>query len=584
MSLTRKQFLSLAAITGAGAAMSGCSLSGGSSTGSGSTTTADTSVLDNKDTISLTVFSQTANFSGAQAGWSAALLKDKFNIELTIIPDVNGTFETRMQKGDLGDIVVFGDNGTDYKEAIDKGLLYDWEDEDLVKNYGPDIESYFSDSLEANRTISGDDKIHGIANYLTNKSGEHDMFSYEWGLRWDLYEQLGYPEIKDWDGLIDVLGKMKALCPTGDTGDSTYGLSIWPDWDGNMVMYVKALASGYYGYDELGFGLYDSSNGDFYDALEEDGPYLKALKFCNKMYRAGLLDPDSMTQTYDTMISKAQNGDVLFSLFNYAGTIAFNKDAHVAKNEWFAPKAPDDAHTIVYGLAPCGQTRIWSIGAKTQYPEKCMQLLNYLCSPTGAMGIWYGIKGLMWDYDDNKNTYFTDLGKTCYSDATTDMTGTTWTGESGTSYDLSGTFNDGLLQANNITWAPGADNPDSNGERFDEVFWKSTVADPKCDAESDWRDKTGANNTQEYLESTNFSVVAAANYAADEKDSELELKWSQVKTAICNGSWKAMYADDDASFESLVSDMRSTCSGYGYDDCVSWCKDQAEKRYGLQES
>jgi multiple sugar transport system substrate-binding protein/putative aldouronate transport system substrate-binding protein len=89
--------------------MFGCGISGlmavtlvgcSSSAASGSTASGDP--------IKLTVFSQTANWSGAQTGWGATLLKDLFNVELTVIPDTNGAYQTRMESGDLGDIVVWG--------------------------------------------------------------------------------------------------------------------------------------------------------------------------------------------------------------------------------------------------------------------------------------------------------------------------------------------------------------------------------------------------------------------------------------------------------------------------------------------
>ena len=585
--VSRRNFLAASAATAAGLGLAGCSLSSGSSSttsSSSSSTGADQSILDNKDTIQLTIFSQTANWSGAQAGWGAQLLKDKFNVEVTIIPDTSGTFETRMENGDLGDIVVFGANGDQYKNAVSQGLLFDWESEDLVKNYGTDIENYFPDALESNRELNSDNAIHGIGNNIASESGEHDLFFYNWGIRWDLYQQLGYPEVKDWDGLVDVLGKMVEKNPTGDTGEKCYGVSIWPDWDGDMVMYVKALASGYYGYDELGMGLYDSSDGSFHGALEDDGPYLKALKFCNKLYRAGLLDPDSMTQTYDTMISKVQNGDVMFSVFDYAGSVAFNTSAHEAKNQFMAPLVPTEASDIVYGLGTFGNSRIWAIGAKTLYPEKCMQILNWLCTPDGAMDIWYGIQGLMWDYDKSKKTYFTDLGKSCHDNQTYDLSSTQWTSaDSGETYTLIGTFNDGMFQANNTTWAPGASNPNSDGERFSCVTWASQEGDATCDAQKDWRSKTGVETEQDYLDTTNYTTIPATNYSASAKDSELDLKWNQVKAEICTGSWKAMYADDDASFTSLVSDMTTTCKGYGYDDCVAWCEGEAKTRFGLQK-
>ena len=72
--------------------------------------------------VRLEVYSQLANYNGLQTGWSAALLKDLFNVEVVIIPDMDGTYETRMANGNLGDLVVWGDNGADYKQAIAKGM------------------------------------------------------------------------------------------------------------------------------------------------------------------------------------------------------------------------------------------------------------------------------------------------------------------------------------------------------------------------------------------------------------------------------------------------------------------------------
>ena len=64
---------------------------------------------------------------------------------------------------------------------------------------------------------------------------------YEWDLRWDLYKELGYPEIKNLDDMVDVLAQMKELCPTDDNGKTTYGVSLFADWDGDMVMFVSQL-------------------------------------------------------------------------------------------------------------------------------------------------------------------------------------------------------------------------------------------------------------------------------------------------------------------------------------------------------
>ena len=302
----------------------------------------DDDIINNDETIKLTVFSQTANWSGAQSGWAATYLKDRFNVELTIIPDTDGAYQTRMEKGDLGDIIVWG-----------------------------------------------------------------------------------------------------------------------------------------------------------------------------------------------------TNGDVFFSIFDYAGSTLFNTPTHVADNKYMAPLVPTDASVIVYGISTGGNDRIWSIGSKALFPEKCMQIIDWLHTPEGAMTIWYGIKGLMWDYDENGRTYFTDLGETCYFDPTTDLTGTEWTSPfTGETYQLDGTFNDGKIQANNITWGFGAKNPESaEGECFHYSTWESQMGQPKNETDADWGAYNGALGTQDYMNTVNYTMVpTVSTYHEPAREAELELKWNQVKTAVVNGT------------------------------------------------
>lgn len=245
---------------------------------------------------------------------------------------------------------------------------------------------------------------------------------------------------------------------------------------------------------------------------------------------------------------------------------------------------PEDANVIVWGLSTGGDDRIWSIGNNTLYPEKCMQIINWLHTPEGAMTIWYGIKGLMWDYDANGGTYFTELGETCYFDPAHDLTGTKWTSPySGKEYTLDGTFNDGKIQANNITWGFGATNPDSNGECFHYSTWASQAGEPKNEAETSWRELTGTIGTQQYMNTVNYTIIPTlSQYSEPERDAELELKWNQVKTAVVNGSWNAMYAKDDAEFDSIVAKMKTDADAYGYQDCVEWCREQAQTRFSMQ--
>lgn len=88
-----------------------------------------------EETVTLDVYDQLANYSGEQIGWFAQVMLEKFNVKLNIIPNAEGVFATRMEAGDLGDIVIWGDDSNDYLQAVEKGMLYDWEEDDLLAEF-----------------------------------------------------------------------------------------------------------------------------------------------------------------------------------------------------------------------------------------------------------------------------------------------------------------------------------------------------------------------------------------------------------------------------------------------------------------
>lgn len=531
------------------------------------------------EVIKLNVYSQLANFSGKQIGWSADILKKKFNVELNIIPEGDGVFETRMTSGNLGDIVVWSADNDKYSLAVKNNLLFGWEDDNVLDEYGPYIKKNMPDALKKNKELTktitngASDKLYGFGANVALNSKDHESFFYTWDTRWDLYKKLGYPKIKNLQDYHKMLKNMQKLCPSDDSGNKVYAVSLWPDWDDAMVMYVKAMATAYYGYDELALGLYDPTNGKYHDALEENGPYLEMLKWFNDLYQDGLIDPDSMTQTYDEMIAKVQNGGTLFSIFNYSGSLGYNTKEHTSAGKLMYCMKPEDASPIVYGMNTQGGDRVWSIGAKTEYPEKCMEIINYLATPEGRMTMEYGPKGYTWDYDDQKHAYLTDVGMKCQKDKNTTMGG-----------GYKGSYHDGELQINNVTWSLDASNPDSDGETYNKESWASYNATPSSDIEKDWRDKTGCTTINEYMEKGKYTVAPGTSFSKETQDTTLKTTWNQVTTEIKNSSWKAIYAKSDKKFDSVVASMKKSAKKYGYDKCVEWSRNQASRRKALEDA
>ncbi|MCI9073318.1 MAG: extracellular solute-binding protein [Lachnospiraceae bacterium] len=524
------------------------------------------------ETVTLDVYDQLANYSGEQIGWFGQVMLEKFNVKLNIIPEAEGTFQTRMESGNLGDLVIWGNDSDQYLQAIEKGMLFDWNEDDLLQEYGPYIKEHFAAALDKNQKISGG-TLYGYGFDVAQNAQARQELMYEWDLRWDLYKELGYPEIKNLDDMVEVLAQMKEICPTDDNGKTTYGVSLFNDWDGDMVMFVKSTASAYYGYDEFGFGLYNPTDQTFHPCLEENGPYLTCLKFYNTLYQRGLLDPDSQTQKYDGMVEDYQNGTAFLNVFNFLGAAMYNSEAHAAEGKMMAPCPPKEATPICYGQNIYGGNRPWTIGSKTEYPELCMAIINWLSTPEGRMTAEYGPEGVCWYYDENGKTCFTDLGRTAKLDGKTQMTD-----------GYSGTFEDGNFKMNNTTWGIDAENMDSNGDVFNYKKWDCNAAEASSEIEADWRAHNNATTFDSLFDNWNYRLAPGTMYSATPRSEELDLIWQQVATCIKNGSWEAIYAKDDAAFDAIVANMISQANDYGYDQCVEFQENEAKLRAAAEDA
>lgn len=521
-----------------------------------------------EETVTLTVYSQRANLPGEQQGWFAEMMLEKFNVKLNIIAQGENTFATRMESGNLGDIIVFGSMGSEYEQAIAAGMLYDWEDDDLLSEYGSFIKKYMAAALSYNREQSGG-TIYGVGDSVSWGGTSHDAFFYTSALRWDVYKEIGYPHLSTLEDLVGVLSDMVAACPTNDVGGKTYGVSLHTSWDGNMVMYVKSTAA-LYGYDEWGFGLYNCADNTWESCLDKDGMYIRCLKFYNSLYQAGLVAPDSMTQTYSDAAEDFQTGSVMWDIFNYMTDLYNTDDNKAAGKEMLCAEA-DDFKNIVYGISPMGGNCAWTIGANTEYPELCMSILNWLCSPEGTMIMEYGPQGLTWDYDDDGEPYLTDLGAACKADRETEISYGSWTGG----------FNDGKFQANNLTWSLDSINPATGIYTYNYKYWPSTIAKEQTDLEKDWSAFIGGYvSVDDYLESEGYMTlcVKSTHNSISSTPAEIEVIWDQVADEIVNDSWLAIYASTDEEFDRIVDTMIENCYAYGYEQCEAFILEEVEIR------
>lgn len=525
-----------------------------------------------KEPITLTVYSQRANYSGEQVGWFAKVMLDKFNVKLKIVKEEQGIFTTRMESGNLGDIIIFGDDNDKYLEAANKGMLLDWNEDNILSDYGSYIKKHMKLALQKNASLTKSGKVYGFGYDVSPTAKDHASFIYGPYVRWDLYKQLGYPKVKTLEDWIPVLKSMKKICPKSDSGKETYGVSLFNDWDSDSVMFVKATAA-LYGYDEFGMGLYNGNTQTWKGNLDNDSMYLRMLKFYNKLFQNDLVDPDSLTQKADGAGEDYTDGTAFFTLFDYLGSIQYNTDKHLKAGKAMYAYAMNDQDTICYGLNVYGGNSVWTIGANSQYPELCMKIINWLCTPEGKMINDNGPKGVTWNYNSKKQPYLTALGLKCKRSGKTEM-----------SDGYTGNYNDGMNTMNSITWDPDSVNPDSDGETYNYQNWVTYNAQiNKIDILTDWRKHTGATTVNEYLQNHKHTVFPATTFSLEKRSESLDVIWKQVTKIIRDYTWKAIYAKNDAEFNSIVKEMQKKAKGYGYDKCCEFMQDQAAKRKAAED-
>ena len=518
--------------------------------------------------ITVDVYDEFANYQGVQSGWFAKIVKDKFNMELNIIaPNVAGggqtLYQTRSAAGELGDLVLVNTSNGKLNDLVSSGLIMDCTDlmdgKDIVENYGEAID-VTNEGLPEEGMFAFPNSVSADAATESSEGLEPTFGPY---IRWDYYKELGYPKMENLDAFLDVLEDMQKLAREKEGSDDIYAISLFKDWDDNMMNNAKQPAC-MYGYDEVGFVLSKADGTEEQSILDDDSIYMDVLDFFYEANQRGLVDPDSTTQNYDTWSAKYTDGKVLYCPWPWVGQNLYNTAENKAAGKGFMMAPVEDMQIFSYGSCPEGNsTQVIAIGSNAEDPQRMADFIDWLYSPEGielngqANGA-AGIKGLTWDINEDGKPELTDFGKKALpmNDVAVDE-------EYG-----GGNWKDGV-SALNFKTVNLQDIDPNPGEAYDYLTWEKTLEDNKTALDEDWSTYMGADTTMEYLEKNDKILVApGSSYSVPEADSNITTVRGQCKSAIVDGSWKMIFAKDDAEFNSLKKDMQKTAKGLGYDDVL----------------
>ncbi|MGI5187924.1 ABC transporter substrate-binding protein [Promicromonospora sp. CA-289599] len=531
--------------------------------------------------ITIDVFSAPANYQGIESGWFGKIVKDKFNMELNILaPNVAGggdtLYNTRVAGGELGDLVIVG-KGQQIDELVEGGLVLDaapyYEAMQNTSEYDPAVQ----------KINEGKDSIYSFPTMVSTlkptEPAEGVDPTFGPFLRWDYYAELGYPEIDTLEDLLPVLKDMQDAHPEADNGKPTYGLSLFKDWDGNMMV-MAGQPPAVYGYEHLGFAEAKGDGSDYHGILAPESEYLRALKFYYEANQMGIVDPESTTQNYDTMFAKYQSGQVLLSWWPWLGQQAYNTEQNMADGKGFQLVPMQDQTVLSHGANVYGGGLVYGIGSKAEDPARIAAFIDWLYSPEGiesnsADNAGAGPEGLAWENGPD-GPVLTEFGRQAILEGGEVEVPAEWG---------SGAYKDGGSSLNASAVLPNDVDP-RTGYSYNYKLWPSyqeTSANPLIE---DWsKEMGGSKTTMEYLQSNDQLLVApGASFTAPTDSSEIETLRNQVKATIVEHSWKMAFAKDGAEFDALLAEMQETANGLGYEKVLEVDLANAEAQNEAREA
>ena len=309
-------------------------------------------------------------------------VNDKFGIDLEFIILPIGEWANHvnlgMASGDLADILQIRHDIALTENLIKAGFLYDMTGE--LANY-PTLNEYVN-SDEAKPYAVWQDKYYAVPREWVN---DCEVMYY----RKDLLDKYNLEVPKTLD---DYYTAMKTIV----------------DNESDMIGISESLGG-------LGFTFLKQFNGWGYDNFYEivDGKYTdiavmdetkEGLKYMNKLYAAGIIDPEFMLNAdYEKIIGSLPSGKA--ASLRAQGNSGYYYDRVFSLSQKNLPDAEIYADNVPSGNfeyrptnPPCAD--VWmSINSKCEAPEKVMAMWDWLWSEEGSDFLAYGIEGVHFTKD-----------------------------------------------------------------------------------------------------------------------------------------------------------------------------------------
>ncbi len=311
----------------------------------------------------------------------------KVGAKINIIGADTDKYNTMLVSGEGYDIIMSA--RANMKSIAEGGSLLALDD--LLEEKGPNILKNEAGSITKSKTDYSDESgaLYWLRYELAHNSERVAAIADSSGqIRWDLYKEMGYPEINSMDDFLLMLKDMQELYPKNADGKSVYAIAIPSDkWDISFYspFYIWRAEK------KSGTTTFFTTDGmNYVNRFEDEGVFWDAIEFYRKAYKLGILDPDSFAMTEEEMKAKATDGRLLYITASYqTGKLGEGQGFMTLPRSWGKSVAATEEPDLGgKGNFPAG----FAINKKTEMLDECMKFLDFIHSEEGANLIYNGIE------------------------------------------------------------------------------------------------------------------------------------------------------------------------------------------------
>ena len=590
------------------ASLAGCEKGGETAAGTAENDNGGQEAAGQDEVVTLKMFIRNqSKYTGLQEDPVAKYIEEKLGIriELTVDSSLGNTtaqtstfnelLATKLASNDLDDIMDFGSPSgnpeilNNLNRAVEAGMIIPLDD--LVAEYTDNL------STDPRLTIRNDYRREHMYNdgkfYSVGGWGGMGLDQLpgaaNW-VRWDLYKEMGYPDVETDEDYLEMLKEMQDSYPETPGGEKVYAIGgAFADPQGMGDGFVNRDYPLSKGYEPLegNYAVYLNHATKQVEAplQDPDSFFWNGVKLYYKANQMGILDPGAVTMSSAEYTEKINKGAYLSAV---NGWQVMNKEAILdglgMKDAGYMPMRPleDVVSLSVYWESVVGGNE-FAITSKCKYPEKAIQFLDWCMSEEGSRMITQGAEGMAYTMDGDvpsvTQQYLDD--------------------NAGGTVDMAETY--GKWKYAGINAFQHID-VDSNGyyiqpEQIPNVDNYSAV---KKDALSFYGTESFTDYFTQYKNRAGEKLpnVIWSTYTSGigSKPDDIKQKYAQINEYMYKQIFKMIYAKDDAEYEALQNEAMEKVGELGVRDVVKWYQDrfaqlhtdldplidQAMKAYGVE--